>query len=344
MLVILLLLITVLIILSGVLSGTETSLISLSKTDIKRLSLSQEKYVKKILSWLEFPEYLITTILIGNTTVNYLLTISILIFAINLFTDIPKNKVEFYSWLVTILVILIFGEIGPKIFARRFPLTFSKIVFKNLNFVLVFFSFLSKGVTTLIRKFFPKLKSPPLDKIFVFELEELKNILKESYKYGEISEEESDMLQKILTLGNIRFKDIMTTKEKVNCLFLSQFEKDYPKTLDLVAEMGSSRIIVFTSENLWIGYIHTRDMLTRWIENKRIEIEEIIRPVFKVKPNDYASEYLDKFRNKNPIAVVVDENNIFKGIVTLEDILEEIVGEILDEYDIEKKKMAGYGI
>jgi len=167
-------------------------------------------------------------------------------------------------------------------------------------------------------------------------MEETKELIREAGLAGMVAGETSQMLERVLKLGEVTVDKIMTALDKVEAVNVDQSQERF---LDLIVETGRSRVPVYhTSVSRMAGFIHTKDLLELWHSSSEIEIDNLIRPPYFVSKNKKIYDLMKELQSgRTHMAFVTDEMDSLVGVVTLEDILEEIVGEILDEYDFKEK-------
>ncbi len=318
-------LILVMLLFSGLFSATETAFSSANKIRLKNLASQGDKRAKKALELANSFDKVITAILIGNNVVN----IASSSVGTVLFTKIfPKNGVLISTAVMTVLV-LIFGEILPKSIAKQNAERFSlfmaaplSILLKVLSPLVFVFSKLACAVSNLFKN--------GSDEPSVTE-DELKHIIEEIEEEGVLESQESDLVRSALEFDEIRLDKILIPRVHVVAV-------DEKASVDEIKEVFLSemysRIPVFdkTIDNI-IGIITEKDFFRMLIEKKN-DISDIIQEVIyfsEFKPINEAMREMQKA--KTHLAVVVDQHGGTKGIVTLEDIIEELVGEIYDEND-----------
>ena len=333
--------IVVLFALSAFWSGAETALTSLSKYRIKKL-IALNKHLSSMLGqWLKAPYYLLTTILIGNTTNDLLLsslaTVLILHVCSPFFGVVPRGLVEVADWLGVSFLLLIIGEMAPKTFSRRNPEKVTLAVLPALSRIMQVSGYIISPFTSSIKFLFPRLSLVPVGRLSGITLEEIRGLITEANSTGALAKDTSQMLERVLKLSDLSVKQIMTPVGSIEAVNLYLDEE---KFLDMVVETGRSRVPVYNSNiNKLAGFVHTKDMLWCWKKNKECFNREIIRPPYFVSPDKKVSELLREFQTgKTHIAFVVDAVGNVAGLVTLEDVLEDIVGEILDEYDVKREQ------
>lgn len=316
---------------SGFASGSEIAFFSLSPSDINKLDTERNVHDRNIQILRDESERTLATILITNNFVN--VTIIMLcnyIFAnIVDFNDSYLLQFLFITILLTFLLLL-FGEIIPKIFAKQSPLDFCR----KTVWGILFFRKLFWPIENILLK-----SSIVAEKIFhknghVLSVDELGQALELTDK-NDIKEEKS-MLQGIIRFGDEAAKDVMTCRQDIVALdIITPFED----VLKFIVDNNYSRIPIFknNADNI-CGILYIKDLLPHLNKQYNFRWQSLIRSPYFVPETKKIDELLREFQNnKVHIAIVVDEFGGTSGIVTLEDIMEEIVGEINDEYDEEKK-------
>jgi len=325
-LVISLIIVLLLIIISAAVSGSEVAYFSLNAADKNKLK-KKSKTNHQALKNLENPEKLLATILVTNNFVNIasiILTANITNSLIT-FENIPI--IEFILQVVLItFFILLFGEIMPKVYATHFTLRFVRFmafplqmlerVFRPINFILIY-------STSFVNKRLQKYHK----NISMLEISQALKLTSEQ----ELSEEKN-ILEGIVKFGNKSVEDIM--KSRVDVVSLD-IKSDFSKVLQVINDSGYSRIPVFIEsfDNI-SGILYIKDILPHSHKGNSFKWQTIIRPPFYVPETKKINSLLEEFqKRKVHLAVIVDEYGGTSGIVTLEDILEEIVGDIIDEFD-----------
>ena len=327
----------VLLLCSALISGTEVAFFSLSKTDIIKIS-DETKGQNPVVLLLQNPSKLLATILITNNFINILL---VLIFASlgevflkdqNLSLTIlgfilPSSLVKFsIEVLLVTFFILLFGEVLPKVYASRRALKFCNLMCRPLQFLSFFLTPLSFPLINLTNVIEKKLGSKNSN----FSVEILSKAL-ELTSEGSTTKEEKKILEGIVSFGNTETVQIM--KPRIDIFALSH-DETYDDVLTKILKHGYSRNPVYKNsiDNI-IGVLYAKDLLG-FLDNKDFNWQELLREPFFVPENKKLDDLLVEFRErKNHLAIVVDEYGGTSGIVTLEDVIEEIVGEINDEFD-----------
>ena len=325
-----LIILIILIFFSGLVSGSETAFFSLSPADIESLKLRSGKKDKAILSLLSKPKKLLATILISNNFINVSIVILSTYIVANLF-NVGANDILIFLIQVVVVtsVLLIFGEIIPKIMANKEPVAVANLMVYNLKFLIWLFKPLSEllvSSTSVIDKRFGR-------KSHNISMSDLSDAI-EITSDRSVTDEEKLILKGIATFGEKEASEIMVSRVNVTAIDKSMSLEDVKET---VLKSGFSRIPVFdeTLDNI-MGVLYIKDLLPYANNSSLAWINLIRKPVFFVPENKRINDLLQEFRQKKiHLAIVVDEYGGTSGIITLEDIIEEIVGEISDEFDVE---------
>lgn len=314
----------ILIILSAYFSATETAFSALNKIKIKNLANDGNKRAKLVLELCEKYDKLISSILIGNNIVNILST-SI---ATALFVELLKENGVAASTVVMTIVVLIFGEVCPKSIAKEIPEKFAMFSSPYINAICV--------VLTPITLFFVGLKKV-LSKLFGFKSDtlitddELLTMVKEAQADGGIDEDEGDLITSAIEFYDMDVNDILIPRVDIVAVDYDTPKEEINKVF---RETRFTRIPVYreTVDKI-IGIINQKDFNYGVMEGN-MSIDEVIKPVAYVSANMKISDLLTLLqKKKSHLAIVTDEYGGTEGIVTLEDVIEELVGEIWDEHD-----------
>lgn len=325
-----LLLLVFLLISSGLISGSETAFFSLKPSDLETLRESNQATDNLILHLLQKPKKLLATILISNNFINVGIVILSTYISSTIFnTEAYPILFAFMQVVVITSLILILCEIAPKMIGNKEPLMFSSLMAKPLqflNFIWQPISSILVGSTSLIDKKFAK-------KGHTISMSELSDAIEITVD-DDAPEDEKMILKSIATFGEKEASEIMRSRVDITAL---DNELSFTEVLQVVKESGFSRIPVYhESLDHVLGILYVKDLLP-FIDNKdKSDWTTLVRPAFYVPENKRINDLLQEFREKKiHLAVVVDEYGGTSGIVTLEDIVEEIVGEISDEFDKE---------
>lgn len=316
---------------SAFVSGSEIAFFSLSPNDLRDIEESEKSVDTKISQLLEFKDRLLATILISNNFVNVTIIMLCNYFFGSVVRFLDAEWLEFMliSVILTFLLLL-FGEIMPKIFSAQAPLRFCRVAAPYIMFLRRIFWHLETLLmrsTTITTKVVPK-------EHHAISVDELEQALELTDK-NEISEERN-MLQGIIRFGDESVKDVMTSRLDVVDL---DIRTPYSQVLKCIIDNVYSRIPIYqgTRDNVK-GILYIKDLLPHLNKGDNFRWQSLIRPPYFVPETKKIDDLLRDFQhNKVHIAIVVDEFGGNSGIITLEDIIEEIVGEINDEFDDEEK-------
>ncbi|MGL4642158.1 MAG: hemolysin family protein [Cetobacterium sp.] len=326
----------VLILLSGFFSASETALTSFKTTDLEDVEKSNKKTAHLLKKWLKSPNEILTGMLLGNNIVNILGSSIATALAINIMGNSPRS-LAIVTGVMTVLI-LIFGEITPKIMAKNNARYFSKVVIAPIYYFGVLMKPLVKilmWTSILIGRILGvEVKTESI----MFTEEDLISFVNVGEAEGIIEEEEKEMIHSIVGLGETNAKEIMTPRTS---MFAVEGNKTLDDIWDEMIEAGFSRIPVYeeTIDNI-IGVLYTKDVLNYLKANStNTQVKELVREAYYVPETKSIIEILQEFKSKKVhIALVLDEYGGIGGVLTIEDLLEEIVGEIRDEFDHEEEE------
>ena len=325
-----------LLIASALISGTEVAFFSLSQTDLNILS-NQAIGENTVVKLLQRPRKLLATVLIANNFINILIVLLFATLAENLFGDFDyllnlyffEIPIRFLIEVILVtFLILLFGEVLPKIYASRNALFFSKKMSKFINLtniILTPFSMPLIWLTKFIERNLGNMNSN-------FNVETLSQAL-ELTSEGATTKEEQKILEGIVNFGNTETVQIMTPRIDI---FAISVDEPFEEVLRKILEKGYSRNPVY-KDNIdhIIGVLYAKDLLAH-LNKTSFKWQNLVRAAFFVPENKKLDDLLDDFRGrKNHLAIVVDEYGGTCGLVSLEDVIEEIVGDINDEFDDE---------
>lgn len=313
------------IIMSAFFSASETAFSCLNRIRVKTMVEKGDKGAKLVLSLSEKYDTLLSTILIGNNIVN-ILSASL---ATVLFVKwVGSESGPSVSTAVTTVIVLIFGEITPKSIAKENPEKFSMFAAPLLNFLVIIltpFNFLFGLWKKLISKILKSDETPGITE------EELLTIVEEAEQEGGLNEEEGSLIRNAIEFSEVEAGDVLTPRIDITGV---STEATKEEIAEIFAETGFSRIPLYneTIDHI-VGIIYQKDF-HNYVYNTEKTIESIVRPAIFTTPSKKIGELLKELqKEKLHIAVILDEYGGTIGIVTLEDILEELVGEIWDEHD-----------
>ena len=314
---------TIFLVLSGFFSGSETAFFSLNKIKLNRMKHSKKKTERLVAQLMKSPAKLLTTILMGNMFVN--------IASSSLSSDLMERILPGSSTGLTVVLmtflLLIFGEITPKTFAvknaERISLNVSRI-FITLEKLLAPFRFLVQSFANFI---ITKILRQKLFTSTILTHSELKTALNVGFEEGVVDDFEKKVIENVFKFGNRTIRQVFTPKIQTKMLDITT---SYSQMMQFLKEAGYSRIPVYEGdEDNIVGILHVRDIVLNTDTSKTIK--DFLRPVIFIPETRKVNSLLIEFqRSQTNFAVVIDEYGVFSGIITMDDLLEEIVGEIAD--------------
>ncbi|MFH0918633.1 MAG: hemolysin family protein [Candidatus Omnitrophota bacterium] len=324
------LILLILAVLSFFFSASETAIIGLSKIRLRHMLQQGVKRAQSVARLVAKLDKVIAAILIGNNLVN----IAVSSIVTGIFVQIYG-----YRWGVvvstfaTTLFLLIFCEVTPKILAAKhaekvslFTAPLMEVLLKILKPVIAFFI----GISNFILKIF---KVGPTKRSPLITVEELKTMIEIGQEEGVLSEEERKMLGRIFQFGDTKLTDVMVPKDKIIAVNINTNSDDL---LNIFVEEGHARLPVYSGnkDNI-VGIVYARDLLYILREKGLFLLQDLLHGACFVSGSMLVSELLRKFQaEKMQIAIIVDKNKMALGLVTLEDLLEEIVGEIEEKHSM----------
>ncbi|MBN2274171.1 MAG: gliding motility-associated protein GldE [Bacteroidales bacterium] len=317
-----------LLICSALVSGSETAYFSLTPSDMEELRNSKTKSSRTVIKLLNIPNRLLASILVLNNLINVGIVIIAAFITNSLFDFSHSPVIGFIIQVIVITALIVFsGEILPKVYANRHamsfarfmaaPLDISEKICRPVNSILI-------KSTSLVNKMFVQRRK----NISINELSDALELTEQNIN------EDKTILKGIVKFGNIDVREIMTSRVDVSG---ASIKSTFSKLIALIVESGYSRIPVYDNDLDNIkGILYIKDLLPHLNKTGKFRWQSLIRPPYYVPETKKISDLLREFQtNKIHMAVVIDEYGGTSGIITLEDILEEIVGEITDESDKE---------
>lgn len=321
------------ILLSAFFSSSETAITSVNKFKLRQLEEKNVKNASLLRKLVDDSQNTITTILVGNNIVNIVTTTIAALF----FTDIFGAAGAFISTVVVTITVLIFGEITPKLAAQikseKIALRFSKaiyivsIILKPMVFLLGLFT-----------KYLTKKLSDGADNSDKVTEEDLKTIVDVGEEQGVINNEESEIINNVFDFGGSFASDIMTPRTNMEAIAIDATKEELDKFL---IESKHSRIPVYgeSIDNI-VGVLHMKDIVTFVAEGRDPILKDMVRQTYYAYENMNIIDLFKSMKKMNvSLAIVVDEYGGTEGLVSIEDIIEELVGDIYDEYDPDDEKV-----
>ncbi len=317
-----------LVILSAFFSSAETALTTINKLRVRSLIDDNVKGAATVGKLIDNPAKMLSTILVGNNIVNISASSLATTFTINV---IGNYAIGIATGILT-LAILIFGEITPKtmatLYAEKLSLRYAPVIL-FLTYVLTPVTFITDKLSILIliifRVDFKK------DKALITE-EELRTIVDVSHEEGVLESDEKLMITNVVDFGDAFAKDVMVPRIDMS---LANTDMSYDELLTAFRQEQYSRMPVYSDnrDNI-VGIVNLKDIFLKYDQTKEFNIRNFLRPVYFTYEYKKTSELLNEMKQEHlSMSVVLDEYGAVAGLVTLEDLLEEIVGEIRDEYD-----------
>jgi putative hemolysin len=324
-----LLLIGILLVCSAFFSGSEAALFSLNTVQVERLRERGGVVGRLIASLLQRPTNLIITFLVGNEIVNVALSVAATSFALLLY----GQGGEYVAIVATTMILLLFGEVTPKSLAVRYPERISRLVAWPIQTFSLAITPLRWGLRKLVDGVLGAHAERPISLITATEFKTLVEISEDE---GIIDQDERNLIQRVFEFGGHRVSQIMTPRTDIFALEVSE---PLAAALPKIKDNRFSRIPVYegTIDQI-VGILYAKDLLP-YSRHPELEVKlrDLLHAVFFVPESKQIDELLREFqRNKVHMAIVVDEYGGVSGLVTMEDALEELVGEIVDEFDTEE--------
>jgi len=315
----------ILIFLSAFFSSSETALTSCNILRLKKLAKNGNKKASKVLQIIANFDTALSTILIGNNIVN----IAAASIATAVFTAYFGASGLAMATIIMTAIVLTFGEILPKSVAKDRPEKFALRCAKPLSFLMLLFTplnFIFKLIKTAVSKFFKP------DKKRGFTEDELKIMVDEVENEGVINKQDSELIKSAIEFSDIRVREIMTPRVDMVSVDLNEGNA---KALKTFSSHGFSRLPVYKEDDKEIiGIIHAKDFFTSYINNPAFKLERIVKDIAYVHSSTKISLVMKTLQDRKvEMAMVLDSYGTIRGLVTTEDIVEELVGEIWDEHD-----------
>jgi len=325
-------------IISAFFSGSEVALFSLDRKKIKNTFTNSTLIQHYLNNLLEHPRRLLVTILIGNTVINVTASIIAVSLALELAESFgfSRNIVLTFQIILLTFLILMLSEITPKIWASKDPISFAKIIAIPMYWVNVMIFPISETITEGIKFFASKISIDK--KKSAIKHDEIKELATLGLEMGTIEDEEHELIHSIVGFKSLSVSEIMTPR--VDMIAVSS-DSDFSELVNEITKTGRSRIPLYKDDlDDIIGIIYAKDLLP-YFKNaelrKNISLAKIARKPMFVPKTKMIDALMHEFQEKKMhIAIVVDEYGGTAGLVSLEDIIEEIIGEIRDEYDKEE--------
>lgn len=321
-----------LLVLSALFSSSETALTTVNRIRIRTLAGQGDKRAMTLLAVLQNPEKMLSVILIGNNVVN--------LYASSLATTVTLSlfgsKMVGVATGILTLAVLVFGEVAPKTMASRNAEQIALRAAGSVKVLMWLFTPLVFVVNNLARLVMKLFGADRPGKRELMTAEELRTIVQVGHEDGVIENSERKMIDNVFDFGDRSARDIMIPRIDMTCI---DVEAGYDELMEVVREEKYTRIPVYKeSADTIVGILNIKDLLFR-AQDKPFRIAELMRkPLFTYEQKKTSELMVEMRKNYTNLAIVLDEYGVTAGMVTMEDILEEIVGEIRDEYDRDEEK------
>lgn len=328
--------IAVLLVLSALFSGSETALFSLSQVRVRQMQEKGVKRAKLVETLLSNGQRLLSTLLIGNTMVNIWLTSLVTTGLLALLGDSHGAQIAgLLATVIATLLLLVFGEVTPKAVAAAMPDRFATMVAAPVQFVcsllrpLVYVADLVTGG----HRHDDSMAVP------VVTEEIIKTAVSIGEEEGQLRQEDREMIYGIFASDDTPISRIMVPRQRIMAL---SSEASVDEAVEMLQAEGYSRLPVYRRDmDHVIGLIYAKDLLAHLYQKRPSGLKDLIRPVMRCRPGRPANQLLAEMRAKRvQLCLVTDEGGRTLGLVTMEDLVEEIVGEIVDEYDAADEELA----
>ena len=316
-----------LIILSAYFSATETAFTSVNRIKLKNMAGDGNMRAKKVLLLEERYDTLLSTILVGNNIANIATTAIATVFFVNLYGRYGPT----ISTIVITVTVLIFGEISPKNLAKEYPEKFAMFSAPLISLLMTVFTPIN-WIFAQWKKLLRLIFKVNLDKGITEE--EIKTLVEEAATEGNIMSEQEELIQNAIDFSDLEAWDVLTPRVDIKAIEIDDIKEDVGM---LFKDTGFSRMPVYEDDldNI-LGVLNQKDF-HNFISGTEKTIADYVKPVVFVAGSMKCADLLKKLQaNKTQIAIVVDEYGGTEGLVTMEDIIEELVGEIYDEHDAVK--------
>ncbi|MDD5495871.1 MAG: hemolysin family protein [Candidatus Omnitrophica bacterium] len=327
-------LLILLLALAAITAASETSIISVSRIRLRKLARDGSRAARLIIKILEAPERFFGTILVANNVVN-VMAASIMT-AIMIYVLDDENKGVLFATVIVTFLIIVF-EVAAKTFAARYPERLSLALARPVKFLIDIFAPVVRILDVITNAILNAIGGKATGKSYLITEEEIRAMIKMGEEDDALQKEMYKMLSKVFDFNKTVVKNVMTPKKGMIAIDINA---DFDNILEKVLESGYSRLPVYKDnpDNI-VGVINMKDLLNMAANRNLVVLHDIIYSPTFVPDTKKVTELLKEFQKGHThIAVVTDAQNRVVGIITLEDLLEEIVGEISDEYDFRSSK------
>lgn len=317
-----------LLLFSAFFSGSETALFALDRMRLNYLVQKKRPHAAQLEELLNQPERLLGTLLVGNNIINIALSVFATTFLVGIFGE---QNTEFLTILILTPVLLIIGEVTPKTYAARRAESVAFVVLPVIRlciFLLYPFVWVVSGISRILMLFLGKNE----ERSGISE-DEIRTIITSGEQSGAVAQDKHLMLHGVFDLAHIQVRDVMVPRPEIVGI---ELQTPFPDLLRLIQDAPHSRFPVYDEHlDRVVGVIHAKDIL-RYVDRPGdFILQDKVRPPYFVPESNRIEALLQSFRRlRMHMAIVIDEYGAVEGLVTMEDVVEQIVGEIDDEYDV----------
>jgi len=326
-----LIVLSVLLLFAAITAASEIAIVAISRIKIRRLAASGSKSAKIVLKIVEVPERFFGTILVSNNIVDALIAVIVASIVIKIIGTNEKISIAIATLIASFLIIV--SEVTAKTLAARFSEKISMALAIPIQTMIAMFAPVVRILEAITKTISKLLGIQPGKRASLVTEEEIKSFIKMGEEDGALHKEKSRMLSKVFDFGDTIVKNVMTAKKDIVSIDINS---SLEQILEKVLESGYSRLPVYKDgpDNI-VGIINMKDLLNLSCNKDLIVLHDIIYPAVFFPESKKVSELLKEFQKGHThIAIIRDAKGKLLGLVTIEDLLEEIVGEIEDEYDV----------
>ncbi|MCK5242702.1 HlyC/CorC family transporter [bacterium] len=325
---------------SGFFSASETALMGLGRSRLAHAIEKGGAQGRALECWKNDPNKLLTTILIMNNMVNITATTVAAFLAVHISEILQYSRGQMGALVAAVVtvVIIIFGEVTPKVLAIHKSEKIALLVIRPLVLLAKILHPLSRFLVFIASIFLRPFGLKPGSSIPMVTEEEIHALIKIGADEGVLEDQEHQMIHGVISLGETQVREVMVPRTEMECV---NADHSMDRIINQIVQAGYSRMPVYKGsvDNL-VGVVYSKDVISVLQNKELIVLQDILRIPYFVPETKKVDELLHEFqRGKLHLAVVVDEYGGTSGLVTLEDLIEEIVGEIRDEYDVEEKNI-----
>ncbi len=340
--VIYLILTIILIVASAFFSLSETVFSSINRFKFEVKANNGSKNAKLVLWVDDHFDSALVTVLIGNNAVSVVLSmITTFLFVDNILTAVDSSLASLIGSLILTIILYIFGETLPKIVGRKLPnkiASWAAYPLAGLIIILYPLTLVFKGISALFNKFFKSSPEPEMTE------EEFQNVIEYNENHGLLEENESEIIQNSLDFSDTKVKEIFTPREKMFTINLKNLSLN--KLVEIVCSTSYSRIpVYYDNPNKIVGILLVKNFLADYLDDKTVktDLNDSIEKPFIVSPNVTIDELVDGFQKQRKQIALVYRKNVLLGMVTMEDVLEELVGTISEKEAVPNKEVVRKG-